>query len=323
MKKTNKKIGKSNTLKRKKMGIFGNKDDSNNNEYEEIIQTTDAINLISSSPQSSADMSKQLASSAESVNRNFDLARRKISKIYEEILLTGNYVSTPFLSIQIILREYSKNWEVKYIEKVINNYIEFLFEVLSYGNSISLTKTVLIDNLYYSNKILPIAKISPSATSLIKLFTWETVFQKAVEKKQLMISDRIIIATFIEAIEANINIGYYIKLGDIIISRIEPSKPELVLLFSNYWLQELNHKYKKNGSKNYKERVTKNNIVESFDKNKNDLKEQQQYANIETSIETPEAKMSKDDDNTLGFKNSASEISLTKKKKSSIFKKNR
>ncbi len=288
-KKKNPKKSRSNVLMRPAIqydeNILGEK-------YEEVIRTTDAMNLISTAAQSAEDMSKQLAQSAEAISRNYELARRKITSIYQEVLSSGNFVSTPFLSIQVLLREYKEKWDVKYVEQTINIFFEELFNVLSTGTSVRLTSEILLDAIFYSNKILPSAKIVPSVTSEIKLLEWIHIFYKAVERDALLDSDKKIIETLVEAIETNVNVGYYIKIGDMILSRIRVDRPELVLLFSNHWLQELNHKYKISKIHSKKKRVSKANFVESFSQTQKQLINGQEEIVVE-SKPNPETKIEK------------------------------
>ncbi len=288
-KKKNTKKSRSNALMRPAIesdeNILGEK-------YEEVIRTTDAMNLISTAAQSSEDMSKQLAQSAEAISRNYELARRKITSIYQEVLSSGNFVSTPFLSIQVILREYKEKWDVKYVEQTINIFFEELFNVLSTGTSVRLTSEILLDAIFYSNKILPSAKIVPSVTSEIQLLEWIHVFYKSVERDALLESDKKIIETLVEAIETNVNVGYYIKIGDMILSRIRVDRPDLVLLFSNQWLQELNHKFKTSKIKSKKKRVSKANFIESFSQTQKQLINGREEIVVESKPK-PETKIEK------------------------------
>ncbi len=264
-------------------------------QYEEVIRTTDAMNLISTAAQSSEDMSNQLAQSAEAITRNYELARRKITSIYSEVISSGNYVASPFLSIQIILREYAEGWEIKKVEKTIDKFFTVLFDVLSEGNTVRLTPEFLIEAVYYANKILPSAKIIPSVTTEIKLFEWEQVFERGLAQEKLLHTDKKIIATLIEAIEANVNVGYYVRMGDVIISRIRADRPDLVLLFSNQWLQELNNKHKQGKVNAKRKRVSKTNWVESFSKTQKELKEGKEEVVTEEK-EIPQTSVVKDID---------------------------
>ncbi len=267
-----------------------------NESLEEIVRTTDSMNVVavSADPFATEKGDKLLELSDQAISRNFDLAKRRIAATHHDVIESGSYVGIPFLAIQVVISKYDKEWDVKDVEKVIEKFATGIIDSLSNGIGIGFSKQLVLEPVVYINKILPASKVTPSFASLANAVKWGDLLDTLIEQGALGSADREIIEIFVEALETNVNNGYYVQFGDLMVSRIRPSSADTILLYSLETLEKMNRVYKFEKAKKANVQVTRTNSIDQFIKTQTSVKAIKSQAKFEADMIKKEQATSKE-----------------------------
>ena len=270
--------GKAKILDKKVMKEFQTKDLS---DVEHIIRTTDSMHLVASAKTSSDDANaKLLGATKDAVARNYELARKRIITTYQDIFNSGNYISVPFLTIQINLINFEKKWSVKHIQRVIESFNKGIVEEVSKGKSVALSERLVIEPVEYVNKVIPSTTVISNIKEVVNGYTWEELISLLIKKHKLSNLDIEVVEEYINLLDTNIEQGYYVKIDKFIITRIRVGEPTTILLFSNETLREVNHIYISQKKKSKEQTVSRTNMIDHFQKTQDQIEEDKKKSSI-------------------------------------------
>lgn len=255
--------------------LIVNNEPADGAELEKIIKTTDSMNIIAAMGDGSISGRKQskseLTNIKEAIYRSFDLARRKITNEYEQIIASGNFVDNPFLAIQITLKNYEKKWNVQMVESIIKKFTDAIPEQLALGKTVFLSEDLTIEPITYVDKILPSWKITPDFALLTNGVKWDDIVNKLIQDGELTHDSKEIVQEAIEAIVINAKNGYYVKLSRLILLQLHYGVNQKIVLFSNDTLQKMNEIYLRFIKTGEKKQINKYDSLAHFERTRENV----------------------------------------------------
>lgn len=255
--------------------LIVNNEPADSAELEKIIKTTDSMNIIAAMGDGSISGRKQskseLTNIKEAIYRSFDLARRKITNEYEQIVASGNFVDNPFLAIQITLKNYEKKWNVQMVESIVKKFTDAIPEQLALGKTVFLSEDLTIEPITYVDKILPSWKITPDFALLTNGIKWDDIVNKLIQDGELTHDSKEIVQEAIDAIVVNAKNGYYVKLSRLILLQLHYGVNQKIVLFSNDTLQKMNEIYLRFIKTGEKKQINKYDSLAHFERTRENV----------------------------------------------------
>ena len=228
---------------------------------DEITKTTDSMKIMSSTLD--INDNEKMEEASKTLLRSFDIATKKITSTFEEIVETKKIVNNDFLTVQIMIAEYEKGANIDNIMKVIQFFTNEVEAQLSHGRSVMITNKILIEPTDYVGKMIPVAKITSSETGVNQI-SWQKISEVLKNSNIINSSEQVTIENLVRAIELNITNGYYMKLGNLVISKIDHDRSELMVLFSSNTIMKMNKIYSRDRLAKRAKVVDNTNYIENY-----------------------------------------------------------
>lgn len=239
----------------------------NPQQLDSIIKTTDSMNFINKGSNNfEGKNDKFMELSRNAIAESYEMARRRINSTYQDLVDSRVYVGTQFLAVQIVLLNFDREWDVKKVEHTINVFAKAVYEKLGQGIGVAISEDLVFESIVYIDKILPACKMTPDFASLVNAITWKELFSELVRINKLTIADKDIIEDLVTSIDENVKKGYYIKLYEIIVSRVNMQSQDTILLFSYETLLKLNREYSREVANKRSGREQVENMTNSYAK---------------------------------------------------------
>lgn len=255
---------------------------------DDIVKTTDSMKVIARSYNSEAE---NMEETARAIKSTYSIATKKIIATYEEIVETKKIIDNEFLTVQLLIGQYERNSDIESINKIINYFTEEVEAQIAHGRSVKITDSILLEPNDYAGKAIPVARIVDAKHVGINITTWENISEVLKTGNLINASEQESLRYLVEAIETNIFNGYFLKLGNLVIAKIDVKKSDLMVLFSKETIAKLNSTYSHDRLDKRKQKVEKTNYIESYKDsvNSHDAEEQalkERLAQIEAEGET-------------------------------------
>jgi len=124
---------------------------------DEIIKTTDSMRVTSSTM--TKDDNAKIGEASKALLRSYDLATRKITSTYDEIIETKKVITNEFLTVQLLITEFESASNIEHIADVVNYFTDEIEAQLAFGKSVKISERILIDPADYVGKMIPDAKM--------------------------------------------------------------------------------------------------------------------------------------------------------------------
>lgn len=231
----------------------------NERDINEIVKTTDSMKMIAET-QGPGNMED----AAKAINSTFSMASKKIISVYEDLIETKKIIDNEFLTVQLLIGQYEKNSDLESILRVVSYFTEEFEAQVAYGRSVKVSNRILVEPHDYAGKIIPVARIVEPGYVGLNTVTWKDLSEILKKGNLINTVEQESIEYLAEAIEANILNGYYLKLGNLVVAKINVEEDNLMVLFSKETIGRLNSSYTHERIEKRKTKIDKTNYIQEY-----------------------------------------------------------